>query len=99
MDLASCDLALIRPELADTDRRLWDAFENARKHPWKVAQIVGARTLANLMLGKLTISDIENKAERILGQAVKVFISERAELAMDIDKLSHLTLMRAEFES
>jgi hypothetical protein len=98
MDLASCDLAIIRPELADTDRRLWDSLANVRKHPWKVARIVGARTLATLMLGQLSISDVENLAERILGQPVKVSVSDRAELAMDIDKPSHLALMRAEFE-
>ncbi len=97
-DVASCDLVIIRPELADTDRRLWDSLENVRKHPWKVARIVGARTLVTLMLGQLTISDIESTAERILGKSVKVIISDRAELAMDIDKPAHLELMRAEFE-
>ncbi len=97
-DVASCDLVIIRPEIAETDRRLWDALENARKHPWKVARIVGARTLARLLLGRLSISDVERTAERILGKPVQVMISERAELAMDIDKPSHLELLRAEFE-
>lgn len=97
-DVASCDLVILRPEIADTDRRLLDALENARKHPWKVARIVGVRTLASLVFGQLTISEVESTAERILGKSVQVIRSERAELAMDIDKPSHIELMRAEFE-
>jgi GTP:adenosylcobinamide-phosphate guanylyltransferase len=97
-DVASCDLVILRPEIVKTDRRLLDALENARKHPWKVARIVGARILARLMLGQLSISEVESTAERILGKSVQVMISERAELAMDIDKPSHLELLRAEFE-
>lgn len=98
MDVASCDLALMQPELAEIDRALWEALANARKQPWKVAKIVGVRTLASLLLGQMTIDEIEVTAERILGRPVKILISDRAELAMDVDKPSHVELMRAEFE-
>jgi hypothetical protein len=47
----------------------------------------------------MTIYEIENTAEKILGRPVKVFITDRAELAMDVDKPSHVELMRAEFEA
>lgn len=98
-DVASCDLMVMNPELAEIDRGLWDSLANARKQPWKVAKIVGVRALASLLLGQMTIYEIENTAEKILGRPVKVFITDRAELAMDVDKPSHVELMRAEFEA
>jgi molybdopterin-guanine dinucleotide biosynthesis protein A len=98
LDVASCDMMVLRTELAEVDRNLFDSLANVRKHPWRVAKTVGIRTLVRLMLGQMTMDKVEQTAERILQQPVKVFLSERAELAMDIDKPSHLELIRSEFE-
>lgn len=98
LDVASCDMMVLRSELAEVNRSLFDSLANVRKHPWKVAKTVGTRTLVRLLLGQMTLDKIEQTAERILQQPVKVFLSDRAELAMDLDKPSHLELIRAEFE-
>jgi len=98
MDVASCDLVVIRPQLAEVDRSLWDSLTHARKSPWKVAQVVGVRTLLRLLMGRMTFAQIERKAENILQQPVKVLLRDKAELAMDLDKPSHLDFIRAELE-
>jgi hypothetical protein len=98
VDAASCDIVLLRPELAAGNKELFNSFTRVRKHPWKTAKLVGARTLVELLLGRMSIEKIEETAQRILGQQVHVFFSERAELAMDVDKPSHLELLRSEFE-
>ena len=98
LDVASCDMMVLRTQLAEVDRSLFDSLANVRKNPWRVAKTVGTRTLVRLMLRQMTMDKIEQTAERIIQQPVKVFLSKRAELAMDIDKPSHLELIRAEFE-
>ena len=97
-DVTSCDLVVLSPKLSKVDRELWDSLASARKHPWKVARIVGASALVRLLAGRMTIAEIEKIANRILSMPVEVFISRRAELAMDIDHPKHLEIIRAELE-
>jgi hypothetical protein len=98
-DVAGCDVAIAQWALIDADRSLWHALENSRKRPWKLAQLVGARVLVKFLTGQLTMAEVETVAERAIGGPVKILISSHAELAMDIDKPSHVEILRAEFEA
>ncbi len=97
-DVAGCDVLIARWELIDADQSLWQALANSRKQPWKLAQLVGARVLVKFLAGQLTLAEVETVAQRVLGGPVKILISSHAELAMDIDKPSHVEILRAEFE-
>jgi molybdopterin-guanine dinucleotide biosynthesis protein A len=98
LDVAGCDLVIARAGLADSERSLWDAIANARKQPWKIARLVGYRLLITLLLGRLTTAQVEKAASRVLGSPAKLLISSHAELAMDIDKPSHVKILKKEFE-
>jgi molybdopterin-guanine dinucleotide biosynthesis protein A len=92
--VAGGDMIVSRPELAKERRDLMDALISGRKHPWKIAQIVGLGTLVKLLLNRLDLSEVEQTASRVIGQPVKVMVSPDAELAMDVDKPHQFEILR-----
>jgi CTP:molybdopterin cytidylyltransferase MocA len=92
--LAGGDLVVARPDLADSNREILQLIASGRKQAWKLARIVGPSTLLKFLLHRLTISDIETRAQKVLDQPVKVIVSPDAELAMDVDNPDHLALLR-----
>ena len=92
-------MIISKPELAKERRDLMDALISGRKHPWKIAQIVGLGTLMKLFLNRLNLSEVEGTASRVIGQPVKVLVSPDAELAMDVDKPHQFELLRASLNS
>jgi molybdopterin-guanine dinucleotide biosynthesis protein A len=92
--LAGGDLVVGRPDLVKTNREIFQLIAGGRKQAWKLARIVGPSTLLRFLLHRLTISDIEKRAQSILHQPVKVIVSADPELAMDVDKPDQLALIR-----
>ncbi len=92
--LAGGDLVVARPDLANSNREILQLIASGRKQAWKLARIVGASTLLRFLLHRLTINDIESRAQMVLDQRVKVIVSPDAELAMDVDNPDHLLLLR-----
>ena len=94
LNVAGGDLVVARPDLAESNREILQLITSGRKHAWKLARIVGPTTLLKYLLHRLTVSDIENRAKSVLGQPVKIIVSPNAEIAMDIDKPGHLSLIQ-----
>jgi molybdopterin-guanine dinucleotide biosynthesis protein A len=92
--VAGGDMIVSKPDLARDRRDLIDALINGRKHPWKIAQIVGVGTLLKLVLKRLDLSEVEQTASRVIGQPIKILVSPEAELAMDVDKPHQFELLR-----
>jgi molybdopterin-guanine dinucleotide biosynthesis protein A len=92
--VAGGDMIVSRPELARERPDLMDALVRGRKHPWKIAQIVGLGTLFKLLLNRLDLAEVERTASRVIGQPVKVLVSPDPEMAMDIDKPHQLEILR-----
>ncbi|MCP4361818.1 MAG: NTP transferase domain-containing protein [Chloroflexi bacterium] len=81
--------------LAEDD--LLETLSNARKHAWKIARVVGLRVLLKLLFRRLSVQDIEETAERLINQPVKIILNPYAEMGMDADKPNQVDLVRAEF--
>lgn len=92
--IAGGDLVIIQPDIAESNIPLWEALTNARKHAWKLARVIGFGTLLRFLGRRMSIADIEAKAQRILNRPVKVILSPDAELAMDADKPHQVDLLR-----
>lgn len=92
--VAGGDMIVSRPELAEERGDLLDSLINGRKHPWKIAQIVGLGTLLKLILNRLNLAEVEQTATRVIGQPIKVLLSPDAELAMDVDKPHQFEILR-----
>lgn len=97
--VAGGDMFLIHTNLTRTDPELLEAFSNARKHAWKLARLVGLRTLLKFLLHRLSLAEVEQTGQKILNGPVKVVISPHAEIAMDADKPNQIDLLQAEFTS
>ena len=66
---------------------------NMRKHPLKLAGLLGWGTLARLLLGTLTLPAIESVAGRILGAPARAIITPHPELGFDVDKVDDLDIV------
>ncbi len=91
-EFAGGDMALIHPRLLDSDPGFWEALTGARKHPLRLAGVVGLTILLKAALGRLTVRDVETRAARRLGLSVRAVEVPHAELAMDVDKPHQLAL-------
>jgi molybdopterin-guanine dinucleotide biosynthesis protein A len=94
MAVAGADMFIADARLADGNSQLLQAMAAGRKQAWKLARIVGPSTLLSLWLHRLTLTDIERRAEKVLGAPVSVRLTDHAQLAMDIDKPEQLLLLR-----
>lgn len=95
-EAAGGDMAIAHAEIADAHEELWIALTDARKHAWRLARIVGFGTLLRYLFNRLGYRKIEETAERIINQPVRIVLDPPAELAMDADKPQQVELLRAE---
>lgn len=96
LEVAGGDLNIATLAAIDRQQALYEAVTNARKHPWRIARLVGWSVLLRLLLQRLTLDDVQRTAERVTGQRVAVLVSEHAELAMDADKPHQVEILRAD---
>ncbi len=93
-DFAGGDLFYLRPSVFYANADLFAGLSARRKSAWRLARLMGAGIPLRMILGRLHISDLEKRAQRLLGAYCRGIISPFAELAMDIDKPQHLELVR-----
>ncbi len=60
-------------------------FFEARKAPWKMASLAGPALLVRFLLRRLTIAQIELRAQKVLGMPVTAVRNAAPELAYDAD--------------
>ena len=97
LEIAGGDLHIARFDVILANYELLLALTNARKHAWKLAKVAGIRLIIKLILQQLSLTDIEDETERILGKRAKILLSPHAELGMDGDKPGQIDLLRKEF--
>ncbi len=98
LTLTGGNIALIQRDLADAQPALWESITAARKYPWRIARLVGWGTLLKLLLRRLTLTEIEALATRILGRPAYTLLLPYPEVGMDADKPHQVELLRAELE-
>jgi CTP:molybdopterin cytidylyltransferase MocA len=76
--------------LLDDRGALIQGLYSARKHPIKLAKILGLGTVLRLLTGTITLPYIEAVATRILGAPARAIVSQYAEIGFDVDKLDDL---------
>jgi len=96
---AGGDILLLNPAILASHRQLMDDILGARKNNLKQARLIGIGFLLKFLFRRLTLSDGERKAERILGVPCRVVPVPYAELGMDVDKPHQLDLVRREMEA
>lgn len=94
MKVAGADMFIADGRLAVGNTELLYMLAAGRKQAWKLARIVGTTTLFSLLLGRLTLPDIEQRASKVVGAPVSVRLTDHAQLAMDVDKPEQLQALR-----
>lgn len=70
--------------------KVLDQVYAARKNPLSLARLFGVDIIFKLLLGRITIPELEQRAKKILQADLKAWISDDASLGADVDKASHL---------
>jgi NDP-sugar pyrophosphorylase family protein len=96
VEIAGGDLGLLNASVIDSNRELFEALANARKHAWKIAKVVGLKMLIKFLFRRLGPAELKVEAERILGGPARLVEMPFAELAMDADKPEQVDMLRAE---
>lgn len=80
----------VAPRLAARARE----FVAARKSPPRLAGLLGPQFLVKLLLGVLSVRELEVKISRMFGVKGRVVITRSVEIGVDVDKISDLELVR-----
>ena len=94
--VAGGDISIASPEIANADPELLEALASGRKAAWKLARIVGFRTLLRFLLRRLDIEEVAKLGTRMAGFPVEIIVSPFAEMAMDVDRPEQVKLLSAE---
>ncbi|HSM58227.1 MAG TPA: nucleotidyltransferase family protein [Candidatus Sulfomarinibacteraceae bacterium] len=86
LSVAGGDLMLAKTRVIHSNPELWQALIDGRKQAWKLARIVGLWTVFKLLIGQLSLAEVESKASKLVGEPVRILNSPYPELAMDVDK-------------
>lgn len=84
------NILLINPRIIIDYSDIINDFIYFRKHPLKIARILGARITAKYLRKYLSIQDLEQKVPELLGGYKGKAILSPPEIALDIDKPRHL---------
>jgi GTP:adenosylcobinamide-phosphate guanylyltransferase len=85
-------LMTLRPRVLPALERFIEALGAARKKPWRLASLFGARVLLKYATGTLSISDAECRACELLGAPAQAVVSPYAETAVNVDRPSDVAL-------
>lgn len=95
--VAGGDMFIFQTTMVTANPELMEALSNARKHAWRLARIVGFRTLIKFLLHRLSLQEVEQAGGRLIDGSVKAILFPYPELAMDADKAEQVKLLQAEF--
>lgn len=84
----------MKPRVLPLLERFIERLGAARKHPLKLASFFGWDMMARFAFGRLSISQAEARAARILGAPVRAVVSPYPETAVNVDRPSDVELAR-----
>lgn len=91
---SGCNLFHLATPRAAAALELWRTVEGHRKHPWKIARLIGLTTLARYLGGRLTIDQAVARLGNSIGVHAAVVESRFGLAAVDVDKPADLDLVR-----
>ncbi|PHR60384.1 MAG: hypothetical protein COA43_06620 [Robiginitomaculum sp.] len=91
--VSGCNLFYVANEKGLEAVRFWQAAQNDRKHPMRLARRLGIGMLLKYASGRLTLDGAFAHASKILNITAKPILLPFAEAAIDVDKPSDLALV------
>ncbi len=69
-----------------------------RKKPWMTAKLVGVGFLIRLLLGKVTIAEVEKRFSKLLRIHASAIVTPYPEVGNDVDKPSDMDMVQKHFQ-
>ncbi len=98
MEVCGADINACHVRMATEHLDLWEDLLGNRKSPFKQVMKLGLDTVLLLLLRKLTIEEVVQRASQRLGINGKAIVWPWAEAGMDVDKPHQLEMMRQDME-
>jgi GTP:adenosylcobinamide-phosphate guanylyltransferase len=99
MEICGGDLNIVSLPTILSHTGPWERIAAARKSPLKQAALVGYDTLILFLLRAMTLEQAVARAAKNLKLRARAVVCPYAELGMDVDKLHHLEIVRADMEA
>ncbi|MFU8890425.1 MAG: NTP transferase domain-containing protein [Anaerosomatales bacterium] len=80
------NMMLVEPLLLDRNREIGGRIFATRKNPLAMARVIGARFVFRLVLGKLTVAEVEAKLGELIGGTGAAVYTSEASIGADVDK-------------
>lgn len=87
------NVVLFRRDFFPALERFAKVVHSARKKPWLLASMLGGRTLWGLLVGTLSLPQLEERASRILGGQVRALVCRYPEIGVDVDDPREIPLV------
>ena len=91
---SGANLFLFRTPNAARAAAFWRRVESERKHPWRIARAFGPGNLFLFLTRRLDLEAAFARASKVVGARIRAIRLERAEAAVDVDKVEDLELVR-----
>ncbi len=88
----------LRPRVLSGIDRLLGRLGSARKNPLRLASIFGPDVLLRYALRRLTMARVERRATQLLGATAVAAVCGYPEIAINVDRVSDVTLARSLIE-
>ncbi|HHY92856.1 MAG TPA: NTP transferase domain-containing protein, partial [Firmicutes bacterium] len=88
------NLLLVHPRILERGWGFAEAMVRLRKEPLKMCSVLGWGLVLRLVLGRLSIADVERRFAQIIGATGKAVISPYPEVGIDVDKPSDYELVQ-----
>ena len=82
----------IRPRVFPSLERFIERLGAARKNPLALARLFGVRVLLRFAVRRLSITDAEVRASRVIGARVRAVVSKYPEIGVNVDRVSDIAL-------
>lgn len=82
----------MRPRIFPSLERFIERLGRARKNPLALAKLFGLRVMLRFATRRLSISNAEERASRVIGARVRAVVSPYPEIAVNVDRVSDVAL-------
>ena len=93
-ELTGGTLGFLRPALLERMMPLLDRAFDVRKNMAGLAAMLGFRFVLKLVTGRARIEEVERRAREITGGRCVALMTDRPEIALDVDEWEHLEMAR-----
>ncbi len=87
------NIVIIKPEVLGGILEILKKVMLCRKKPWKLSRLLGLRFLLKLLVGKLSLTEIEDRVTEIIGHNSISVKMDYPEIGFDVDKPGDLGIM------